>query len=859
LRQDAVPTLFAISNPPPLIGIRRRPLKRARPVDVPAKPESPPSTVSGMSTEIATSDIGHVSSLYFGDHGYGKKRISSVSAKEKKCSTDHLYAKGVAASAVVVDMMSTVQGQSDASGIVQNSAKGTFDSNDKNITVQSRNDTVVVKEMVHAKQGLKTWFDRLRTEKDAMIAKLKGQLLQEKARNRKLTNEVANLNGKVDNMKKNLDKFLNSDQISQLDGTRYGKWTANTVRNAMKIRTAVGKNGYEFLRKTGYPLPSYRTLCERVEVLQMPPGIQYDILDFLELKTRDMCQRERDCVLLIDEVQLKRKIEYDSGLKVMTGYTSSEFAFAGRVDEEASHALVFMSKGMCVPYKQTVAWFLTGNRTTGRQLWSVTKTVIKELFERSLVVRVITSDMGAANVGMWKEAGLQLNDENSTSYIPHPCQPSLSLYFMADVPHLIKNLRSCLEKNDIILPECSAASLPTREVSMSHIEAVVKIQESSELKVVPGLSRANIHPGQYAKMRVGIATKVFSRSTASALRDLASNGKLHTSALTTGWFCDEMNDWFDIMSNRIYKKALFTESTDLERLNTIVDLIKGLQVRGKSGLAQSTLSKPWQKGMVLSTKTVIALHKALVAEGDYTFLLTCRLTQDALENLFSQIRGYGDAHPSVVRFRVCLKHITVSQLLDVPKNGSYEIDTLPNLVDFVKTVRVKKVEEMEEEVAELANVEGISDGNVEEKALYYLAGWVAHKMKRTHSSCSQCCTALCETEHVPILPQASLTCVKSYGGLTHPSEELFNIIQEAEILFRTVNERKINVAALCKIQLERGKQKLKSCSEHGSLHELALKRYLKLRMHIRASYLTEQLSLKAQYASKSAVARTTIL
>ena len=80
------------------------------------------------------------------------------------------------------------------------------------------------------------------------------------------------------------------------------------------------------------------------------------------------------------------------------------------------------------------------------------------------------------------------------------------------------------------------------------------------------------------------------------------------------------------------------------------------------------------EGTILSTNTVIALHQELVKNGDYTLLLTCRLTHDCLENLFSQIRGLGDSHPSVVRFRLCLKHISISQLLNVPKSSSHDVD-----------------------------------------------------------------------------------------------------------------------------------------------------------------------------------------
>jgi hypothetical protein len=170
----------------------------------------------------------------------------------------------------------------------------------------------------------------------------------------------------------------------------------------------------------------------------MAPGLQTQIFELLELKTKDMLDREKMCVLLLDEVQLREKVEYDNSLKKLVGYVSPEFTTNQSVNELADHALVFMIKGICIPYKQPVVWYLTGKRTNGEQLWQVTKTIIQELFKCGLIVKVITSDMGGSNIGMWKQAGLNVNDSDALSHVPHPCDNVGHLYFMADVPHLIK-------------------------------------------------------------------------------------------------------------------------------------------------------------------------------------------------------------------------------------------------------------------------------------------------------------------------------------------------------------------------------------------------------------------------------------
>lgn len=47
--------------------------------------------------------------------------------------------------------------------------------------------------------------------------------------------------------------------------------------------------------------------------------------------------------------------------------------------------------------------------------------------------------------------------------------------------------------------------------------------------------------------------------------------------------------------------------------------------------------KPVQRGFKLSTNTLMSLHNELVVNGPLDYLMSGRLTQDALENLFSQV------------------------------------------------------------------------------------------------------------------------------------------------------------------------------------------------------------------------------
>ena len=117
------------------------------------------------------------------------------------------------------------------------------------------------------------------------------------------------------NLRKNLHRFLNPDQIKclELKSRRSMHWSNATVKKALRIRCATGMHGYEHLVKEGFPLPSYRTLCEKVEKAEFRSGIQYDVLQWLKVKIESLQSMGKDCVLAIDEMQLRPTFEYDKG------------------------------------------------------------------------------------------------------------------------------------------------------------------------------------------------------------------------------------------------------------------------------------------------------------------------------------------------------------------------------------------------------------------------------------------------------------------------------------------------------------------------------------------------------------------
>lgn len=72
--------------------------------------------------------------------------------------------------------------------------------------------------------------------------------------------------------------------------------------------------------------------------------------------------------------------------------------------------------------------------------------------------------------------------------------------------------------------------------------------------------------------------------------------------------------------------------------------------------------KPLQTGVILSTTSIISLAGDLLDRGILEFLLTSRLTQGCIENLFSVVRSKNPV-PTAREFKYALKTTTVAQYL----------------------------------------------------------------------------------------------------------------------------------------------------------------------------------------------------
>lgn len=141
-----------------------------------------------------------------------------------------------------------------------------------------------------------------------VLRKLLEQETQHTARLQKEAEEMKKRLHRLDRLEKGLQTFLYEDQIRALSLSKHSRrsvWSAETVLKARKIRSAVGTKGYEFLREIGYPLPCYRTLCNRLETkFLVTAGLSCEELAVLSLGLMASCDSPANVVGDNDEEEL---------------------------------------------------------------------------------------------------------------------------------------------------------------------------------------------------------------------------------------------------------------------------------------------------------------------------------------------------------------------------------------------------------------------------------------------------------------------------------------------------------------------------------------------------------------------------
>ena len=203
----------------------------------------------------------------------------------------------------------------------------------------------------------------------------------------------------------------------------------------------------------------------------------------------------------------------------------------------------------------------------------------------------------------------------------------------SDPPHLIKNVRNNLKKHGL--------QVHGHDVKWKYIEELFNLDVTFPIRMAPKLTSKHIELPPFSSMRVKLATQVLSHSVAAGISTLSILGRLPPDAIHTGSFIerfDQLFNAFNSSSTSSPQKMRYAMSATSEHLSFLQDCaqwFKGVKSNGPR------TRLPCLQGWEMSIQSLLCLWEELRQYQNVKFLLTGRLNQDSLENLFSVIRGKG--------------------------------------------------------------------------------------------------------------------------------------------------------------------------------------------------------------------------
>lgn len=636
-----------------------------------------------------------------------------------------------------------------------------------------------------------------------------------------------------------LDKLLPTDaarfvmsqiRVHQLKNKKGMRWTLSDKMFALSVYYH-SRKAYRLLGKL-FTLPCKTTLTKLLGNSKIYPGFNENLFQAIQKKVQSLSNRDKQCVLLFDEMAIKCSLSYNKYQDSIEG--AEDFGNAGKTKLLANTALVFMIRGLSEKWKQCIGYFLSAGPVSSKTLKDLTLQAVSKLAEVGLNVKVVICDQGSNNRSFLET---QCGVSAQNPYFIHAGQ---KIHVIYDPPHLLKSIRNNLKKHNF--------KHGADDINWWDIVNFYDFDKDNEIRLAPKLTDDHIRLPMFMKMRVRLATEVLSHSVAAGIATLTRLGKLSPGAKATANFVEFMDKLFNCFnsssrkSSKPFGQALSDQTEHLKFLSEAYDYLTELKLPNNKTL-------PCINGWQISIKSLISLWSDLHDCHSFEFLLTNRLNQDCLENLFSIIRGKGGKrdNPDAREFRAAYRQVVFDQIL-LPSQGSNceldKDDILLSLTNITMSTDTRASVSNSQATNPVGNVFIDIDSLMTMKAPVslpvqnveaYMAGYLIRRSKIV--DCSDC--KLIFQEISP--PNSGLytflheKAYREHDTLIFPTEPFVYLVEKWETIFKNSVDNVIHMNGILDRLFRYAKNTCLnfSCSKDTCNYKLQamLKLYMKVRLH----------------------------
>jgi Transposase protein len=386
---------------------------------------------------------------------------------------------------------------------------------------------------------------------------------------------------------------------------------------------------YEYVRQTFKKvLPHVTTIRKWFSNISGAPGFSAQAFELLAQKVCEgkLSNKPVFVALMLDEMSLKKQIEYDSQTSAFTGYVNISEGVSEEDPKPATEALVIMAVGVNFHFKIPIGYFFIAG-LSGPEKANLVKISLQKVFETGAHGTCIITDGPAAHLTMMKELGAKLNPDNMMPFFPHPSDSNVRVHVLLDLAHMLKLVRNSLASEKVLIS-------PSGLVQWDFIVKLFELQEKEGLRAGNKLKKRHIEWERH-KMNVSVAAQTLSTSVADSLDFLRDDLKMvdFQNSEATSEFVRLFDSLFDVFNSKniLGKKfkaplQLKNEHEWMSLLSEADNYIRSLQKLDGTSILSSRV-KTGFLGFLCGISTFQNIFDDLVRNGPLNYVITYKFSQ----------------------------------------------------------------------------------------------------------------------------------------------------------------------------------------------------------------------------------------
>ena len=408
-----------------------------------------------------------------------------------------------------------------------------------------------------------------------------------------------------------------------------------------------------------------------------------------------------------------------------------------------------MVVGLTSHWKLPIGYFLVAGLNAPERA-NLCTIAVQKLLDIGVTVTSLTCDGPQVNLSTLKHLGANLDGNNLDTQLFQDLN-SRPIFSIVDMVHSVKNVRNAWKVRRVL------KNSKGEMIDWTYLERLVCIQEREHLHCANKLTSYHLN-FENQKMKVSLATQLFSRSVAKSLEFCRETLKLKDfeGSAPTQEFIQIMNDIFDFMNSKMKYGPGITAAVrtdNYEEWKLFLDMTEEYLLGLKNVNGKSMVNEDGRKtgflGIVCNIHSVQNIYEEYVKNGDFEYLTTYKLSRDHLELFFALIRARFDNNPSPHQFKKTYRKILlgVSDRMIKYANCTFQDNT--EIIGLIPSTQNKLdylSEHYDLEDIDIEQVSNISQSDYKKNVVNYISGFIV-KIVCKKLSCNDCISLLKTDPH----------------------------------------------------------------------------------------------------------------